>query len=67
MFESAGNMDAGEEEGDRHFVADLDALLNYEPEETALSPEDEQERRTREIEDMRRMASMVNDAMGGTS
>ena len=58
-------MDAGEKEEDQHFVADLDALLNYEPDETALSPEDEQERRMREIEDMRRMSSMVNEAMGG--
>ena len=64
MFKQAANLDSGEKEEDRHHVHDLDILLNYADDHDDEAPLTEATRQ-QQIEDMRRMAAMVNDAMGG--
>lgn len=62
-------MDAGEEdEEDRHHVVDLDILLNHADDADEVAAQTEEEaraQRVQDIEEMRRMAAMVNEAMGG--
>ena len=64
MFESASNMDAGLPEAERHWVADIEAVLHpLEDDE----PEQSEEQRLSDIAAMRQMAEQVNALWGGGS
>ena len=68
MFEQASNLDAGEEPEDRQYVHDLDILLNYADDEDAsvgMTEAEQEAQRQHDIAQMRAMAAMVNQAMGG--
>jgi hypothetical protein len=66
-FEQMANMDSGLEEEERHWIDDLQELLLPPAPDDDGMPDFDSAQRAQEIEDMRRMAGMVNEAMGGES